>query len=189
MRRRGGGLRYERFHASFTSLPARPSAACLPACPCQCSPLPWSPPLPRSFDVLRRLVLPDGSVLRALLPGRPTRDTLFADVLRDGASVLKARALGGWPGRSSRQQQQQQHTRLCVAHGSAPPPCCFVQGFQPAPRCLNFSIPLPLQIWNMNSCTGVVGLFNLQGSSWDRSRRRFHIHDASPPELEGGRLS
>lgn len=41
------------------------------------------------FELLRRLVLPDGSVFRAQLPGRPTRDCLFADVLRDGQSVLK----------------------------------------------------------------------------------------------------
>ncbi|KAL4431159.1 hypothetical protein ABPG75_006415 [Micractinium tetrahymenae] len=80
-----------------------------------------------SFDVLRKLVLPDGTVLRALLPGRPTRDTLFADVLRDGASLLK--------------------------------------------------------IWNVNATTGVVGVFNLQGASWDRSRRRFHVHNSAPPEL------
>jgi raffinose synthase len=44
-----------------------------------------------AFDLLRRLVLPDGTVLRARLPGRPTRDTLFRDVLRDGASLLKVR--------------------------------------------------------------------------------------------------
>jgi len=44
------------------------------------------------FALLRRMVLPDGSVLRARLPGRPTRDALFADVLRDRRSVLKARA-------------------------------------------------------------------------------------------------
>eukprot|EP00887_Chlorella_sp_A99_P005608 scaffold1.g5608.t1 len=80
-----------------------------------------------SFEVLRQLVLPDGSVLRAQLPGRPTRDSLFCDVLRDGTSLLK--------------------------------------------------------VWNMNACTGVVGVFNLQGSSWDRSRRRFHIHNSAPPEL------
>lgn len=80
-----------------------------------------------SFEVLRKLVLPDGSVLRALLPGRPTRDSLFADVLRDGVSLLK--------------------------------------------------------IWNLNAVTGVVGVFNLQGSSWDRTRRRFHIHNTAPPEL------
>lgn len=34
-------------------------------------------------------VLPDSQVLRALLPGRPTADSLFCDVLRDGKSVLK----------------------------------------------------------------------------------------------------
>ena len=36
-----------------------------------------------NFDILRKLVLPDGSILRAHLPGRPTRDALFSDVLRD----------------------------------------------------------------------------------------------------------
>ena len=33
-----------------------------------------------NFDLLRKLVLSDGSVLRADRPGRPTRDCLFADV-------------------------------------------------------------------------------------------------------------
>ena len=37
----------------------------------------------------RRLVLEDGSVLRALLPGRPTLDCLFSDVLLDNATLLK----------------------------------------------------------------------------------------------------
>lgn len=39
--------------------------------------------------VLARLVLPDGSILRAQLPARPTRDCLFTDVLRDGKSLCK----------------------------------------------------------------------------------------------------
>lgn len=43
--------------------------------------------------------------------------------------------------------------------------------------------PFPPQIWNCNATTGVVGVFNLQGASWDRSRRRFHIHSATLPEL------
>ncbi|CAN6197269.1 unnamed protein product [Urochloa humidicola] len=50
------------------------------------------------FGVLRKLVLPDGSVLRARLPGRPTRDCLFSDPARDGATLLKvwnANACGG----------------------------------------------------------------------------------------------
>ena len=80
-----------------------------------------------SFEILKKLVLPDGHVLRCKLPGRPTRDCLFVDVLRDGQSLLK--------------------------------------------------------IWNMNNINGVVGVFHLQGSSWDRSRRRFSIHNLYPPQL------
>ncbi|KAG7025001.1 putative galactinol--sucrose galactosyltransferase 1 [Cucurbita argyrosperma subsp. argyrosperma] len=41
------------------------------------------------FDLLKKLVLPDGSVLRAKLPGRPTKDCLFTDPARDGKSLLK----------------------------------------------------------------------------------------------------
>ncbi|CAL8470414.1 g9956 [Coccomyxa elongata] len=79
------------------------------------------------FDLLKRLVLPGGGVLRASLPGRPTADCIFTDVLRDGMSVLK--------------------------------------------------------VWNANACNAVVGAFNLQGSSWDRSRRQYRIHLSKPPTL------
>lgn len=41
------------------------------------------------FNLLKKLVLPDGSILRAKLPGRPTRDCLFTDPARDGKSLLK----------------------------------------------------------------------------------------------------
>ena len=39
------------------------------------------------------------------------------------------------------------------------------------------------QVWNCNGVGGVVGVFNIQGASWDRKRRKFWIHDASPPSL------
>lgn len=42
-----------------------------------------------NFTILRRLVLPDGSVLRCKHPGRPTADCLFADVTQDKVSALK----------------------------------------------------------------------------------------------------
>ncbi|XP_010535857.1 PREDICTED: probable galactinol--sucrose galactosyltransferase 6 isoform X2 [Tarenaya hassleriana] len=42
-----------------------------------------------NFELLKKLVLPDGSILRARLPGRPTRDCLFSDPARDGISLLK----------------------------------------------------------------------------------------------------
>ncbi|MEW5310275.1 MAG: hypothetical protein WDW38_002088 [Sanguina aurantia] len=40
-------------------------------------------------QLLRQLVLPDGSIYRAAGVGRPTLDCLFVDVLRDGVSLLK----------------------------------------------------------------------------------------------------
>ena len=80
-----------------------------------------------NFEILHQLVLPDGGVLRAQLPGRPTRDCLFSDVLRDGQSLLK--------------------------------------------------------IWNINPMTGVVGVFNVQGSSWNRAFRRFAFHSSNVPRL------
>ncbi|XP_042043163.1 probable galactinol--sucrose galactosyltransferase 2 [Salvia splendens] len=43
-----------------------------------------------NFELLKKLVLPDGSVLRAQLPGRPTIDCLFVDPARDGTSLLKS---------------------------------------------------------------------------------------------------
>jgi raffinose synthase len=41
------------------------------------------------FALLRKLVFPSGKVLRASLPGRPTRDCVFADPCADGATALK----------------------------------------------------------------------------------------------------
>ena len=40
-------------------------------------------------DLLQRLVLPNGCVIRPQLPGRPTQDILFADVLKDNKTLLK----------------------------------------------------------------------------------------------------
>ncbi|XP_057983468.1 probable galactinol--sucrose galactosyltransferase 1 [Malania oleifera] len=50
------------------------------------------------FDLLKKLVLPDGSILRAKLPGRPTRDCLFSDPARDGKSLLKIWNLNDFTG-------------------------------------------------------------------------------------------
>lgn len=45
--------------------------------------------LQHNFDLLKKLVLPDGSTLRCNGPGRPTRDVLFHDVNGDGRTALK----------------------------------------------------------------------------------------------------
>lgn len=50
-----------------------------------------------NFDLLRKLVLPDGSVLRAKLPGRPTRDCLFADPARDRTRFVLFTSLYAFP--------------------------------------------------------------------------------------------
>lgn len=36
----------------------------------------------------------------------------------------------------------------------------------------------------MNSVNGIVGVFNVQGSSWSRKKRAFHAHDPDPPVLQ-----
>ncbi|KAL2321792.1 hypothetical protein Fmac_026171 [Flemingia macrophylla] len=69
-----------------------------------------------NFKLLKKLVLPDGSILRCQHYALPTRDCLFVDPLHDGKTMLK--------------------------------------------------------IWNLNKCSGVLGLFNCQGGGWCPVTRR-----------------
>jgi len=46
-------------------------------------------PEKHNFELLSRLVLADGSILRARQPGRPTRDCLFLNVMQDDRTALK----------------------------------------------------------------------------------------------------
>ncbi|KAL1566900.1 galactinol--sucrose galactosyltransferase [Salvia divinorum] len=72
------------------------------------------------FEILKRLVLPDGAVLRAKYPGRPSRDCLFADPVMDGKSLMKiwnlnkfcgvlavfnCQGAGAWPGLENTMQR------------------------------------------------------------------------------------
>ncbi|TVU15548.1 hypothetical protein EJB05_39073, partial [Eragrostis curvula] len=50
------------------------------------------------FSVLEKLVLPDGSILRAKHAGRPTRDCLFNDPVINGKSLLKIWNLNNFSG-------------------------------------------------------------------------------------------
>ncbi|CAB4311069.1 unnamed protein product [Prunus armeniaca] len=58
------------------------AARALGGCPVynMCSDKPGS----HNFNVLKKLVLPDGSILRARYAGRPARDCLFSDPVLDG---------------------------------------------------------------------------------------------------------
>ncbi|CAL5411772.1 unnamed protein product [Camellia sinensis] len=50
------------------------------------------------FKILKRLVLPNGSLLRAKYHGRPSRDCLFNDPVMDGKSLLKIWNLNKYTG-------------------------------------------------------------------------------------------
>ncbi|KAF5740401.1 Raffinose synthase family protein [Tripterygium wilfordii] len=51
-----------------------------------------------NFDVLKRLVLPDGSILRCQYYALPTKDCLFEDPLHDGKTMLKIWNLNKYTG-------------------------------------------------------------------------------------------
>ncbi|KAG8100323.1 hypothetical protein GUJ93_ZPchr0013g36255 [Zizania palustris] len=76
---------WDMFHSLHPTAEYHGAARAIGGCPIYVSDKPGN----HDFELLRKLVLPDGSVLRARLPGRPTRDCLFSDPARDGASLLK----------------------------------------------------------------------------------------------------
>ncbi|KAL8095405.1 putative galactinol--sucrose galactosyltransferase 2 isoform X2 [Apium graveolens] len=114
---------WDMFHSLHPAAEYHAAARAVGGCPVYVSDKPGN----HDFKILEKLVLPDGSVLRAQLPAKPTRDCLFVDPTRDGTSLLK--------------------------------------------------------IWNMNKCTGVVGVFNCQGAGWDKVTKKTLIHDPSPGAL------
>ena len=85
---------WDMFHSSHAVAGLHAAARAVGGCPVYVSDAPGLHDVP----LLRSLVMRDGRVLRAQLPGRPTRDSLFADVGTDGTTALKvwnANAVGG----------------------------------------------------------------------------------------------
>lgn len=76
---------WDMFHSKHASAELHAAARSIGGCPLYVSDVPGQ----HDTNLLKKLVLPDGSILRAQLPGRPTRDCLFADVGQDGSSALK----------------------------------------------------------------------------------------------------
>jgi len=76
---------WDMFHSKHPSAGLHAAARAIGGCPVYVSDAPGH----HDAELLRKLVLPDGSVLRASLPGRPTRDCLFVDVGGDGKSAMK----------------------------------------------------------------------------------------------------
>jgi len=76
---------WDMFHSQHASAELHAAARAIGGCPVYVSDVPGKHNVP----LLKKLVLPDGSVLRAKKAGRPTRDCIFADVGKDGTSALK----------------------------------------------------------------------------------------------------
>ena len=76
---------WDMFHSLHEASGMHAAARAIGGCPVYVSDKPGQHDIP----LLRRLVLPDGSVLRCKSAGRPTRDCLFSDVAGDGVSALK----------------------------------------------------------------------------------------------------
>jgi raffinose synthase len=76
---------WDMFQSKHESAGLHAAARAVGGCPVYVSDKPGN----HDIDLLKKLILPDGSVLRAKLPGRPTRDCLFVDVAADDESALK----------------------------------------------------------------------------------------------------
>ncbi|XP_051133190.1 probable galactinol--sucrose galactosyltransferase 2 [Andrographis paniculata] len=76
---------WDMFHSKHGTAEFHGAARAIGGCPVYVSDKPGE----HDFKILRKLVLPDGSILRARYAGRPTRDCLFIDPVMDGKSLLK----------------------------------------------------------------------------------------------------
>ena len=76
---------WDMFHSNHESAGLHAAARAIGGCPVYVSDKPGN----HDPELLRKLVLPTGEVLRAQKPGRPTKDCLFVDVTSDKTSALK----------------------------------------------------------------------------------------------------
>ncbi|KAI9173769.1 hypothetical protein LWI28_006155 [Acer negundo] len=76
---------WDMFHSKHETAEFHAAARALGGCAVYVSDKPGI----HDFKILKKLVLSDGSILRARYAGRPTRDCLFKDPVMDGKSLLK----------------------------------------------------------------------------------------------------
>ncbi|KAL1323407.1 hypothetical protein HN51_033757 [Arachis hypogaea] len=76
---------WDMFHSKHDTAEFHAAARAIGGCAVYVSDKPGN----HDFEILKKLVLPNGSVLRARFAGRPTRDCLFKDPVMDGKSLLK----------------------------------------------------------------------------------------------------
>ncbi|CAJ1974976.1 unnamed protein product [Sphenostylis stenocarpa] len=76
---------WDMFHSKHETAEFHAAARAIGGCAIYVSDKPGN----HDFKILKKLVQPNGSVLRARFAGRPTRDCLFEDPVMDGKSLLK----------------------------------------------------------------------------------------------------
>ncbi|KAL6973127.1 galactinol--sucrose galactosyltransferase [Sarracenia purpurea var. burkii] len=76
---------WDMFHSNHSTAEFHGAARAIGGCAVYVSDKPGK----HDFEILKKLVLPDGSILRARHAARPTRDCLFQDPVMDGKSLLK----------------------------------------------------------------------------------------------------
>jgi len=80
-----GAPDWDMFQSSHADAALHAAARAVGGCPVYVSDKPGE----HNAELLRKLVLPDGTILRCVDAGRPTKDVLFADANADGRTALK----------------------------------------------------------------------------------------------------
>ncbi|XP_011072000.1 probable galactinol--sucrose galactosyltransferase 2 [Sesamum indicum] len=138
---------WDMFHSNHDTAEFHGAARALGGCPVYVSDKPGK----HDFKILRKLVLPDGSILRARYAGRPTRDCLFIDPVMDGKSLLKIWNLNKLTGVVG--------VFNCQGAGSWP--------MKQAPECNENSKPAAVSISGRVSPLDVEFLEEIAGETWD----------------------
>ncbi|PON85231.1 Glycosyl hydrolase [Trema orientale] len=138
---------WDMFHSKHETAEFHGAARALGGCAVYVSDKPGN----QDFKILKKLVLPDGSVLRARYAGRPTRDCLFEDPVMDGKRYNKSLR--------KTNQTLRFHSHSCSDNVLS----FFLFQLITTTRI----ICSLMKIWNLNKLSGVVGVFNCQGAgSW-----------------------
>ncbi|KAJ4822523.1 hypothetical protein Tsubulata_048068 [Turnera subulata] len=123
---------WDMFHSKHDTADFHAAARALGGCAVYVSDKPGV----HDFKILKKLVLPDGSILRARHAGRPTRDCLFEDPVMDGKSLLKiwnlnklsgvlgvfnCQGAGSWPMKQATEEMHRPSSTPSILSGHVSP--------------------------------------------------------------------
>eukprot|EP00798_Chlamydomonas_sp_ICE-L_P015606 gene15606-21711_t len=141
------------------------------------------------FELLRKMVLPDGTVLRATLVWiiNGYCGMVVESNLQASSSVWIINAYCGMVVEFNLQASSSVWNintycgMVVESNLQASSSVWIINAY--CGMVVEFNLQASSSVWNINAYCGVVGVFNLQGSSWDRVRRKFFIHDEKPGPL------